>query len=89
MRCPRIDALNTTNDTVFPPCRVVEECIAQCMDHLQRESPAGDPNNFDFVTHDAHDLSLSLDESSLFSLRVSTNNAEQGAYLPRVPRKPN
>ncbi|XP_028968612.1 AKT-interacting protein [Galendromus occidentalis] len=59
--------------------RVVEECIAQCMDHLQRESPAGDPNNFDFVAHDAHDLSLSFDESSLFSLRMDSSECSTEA----------
>ncbi|OQR68146.1 AKT-interacting protein-like [Tropilaelaps mercedesae] len=54
--------------------RVAEECVAQCLEHLQRESPSGtDPNSFDFVTRDVHDLSLSLDEASLFSLRLDSS----------------
>ncbi|XP_022702388.1 protein AKTIP homolog isoform X1 [Varroa jacobsoni] len=54
--------------------RVAEECVAQCLEHLQRESPSGgDPNSFDFVAHDVSDLSLSLDEASLFSLRLDSS----------------
>lgn len=68
--------LYTQNSEEFK--RVVEECVAQCMEHLQTEAPQrDDPNSFDFVSHDHHDLSL--DESSLFSLRLDSSECSNEA----------